>query len=250
MDIPPTHPRYESLMQREKIIEGHKNGLVADAGIIAQGRGEAFDYILGEETIEAASTAERVAAICLLLANNPVISINGNVAALAPEGVVELARAVPAKVEVNIFYRSEERMRKIIALMKEHGLEDVLGEEPDASIPGLESERAKCTHAGIYTADVVFVPLEDGDRAEALVAMGKTVICVDLNPFSRTSRTSHISIVDNLVRVLPNMIKYVNESKEIPRPALCNRIDTFSNEENLRACVREIKKGLDRFQGE
>ena len=31
-------------------------------------------------------------------------------------------------------------------------------------------------------ADTVLVPLEDGDRTEALVKMGKTVVAIDLNP--------------------------------------------------------------------
>jgi 4-phosphopantoate--beta-alanine ligase len=247
MDIPSSHPRYESLMQREKIIQGYKKGIVADAGIIAQGRGEAFDYILGERTIEPARKAEKMAVTALMLAKNPVISINGNVAALVPEGIIELSRALPAKVEVNIFYRTQERMNAIIGLMKDLGLTEVLGEDPDALIPGLESERAKCTQDGIFTSDVVFVPLEDGDRAQALKDMGKTVICVDLNPFSRTSVTSNISIVDNLVRVIPNMIEMAKELQEKPREELKAVLDSFDNQENLKDCVREIKTGLDRF---
>jgi len=247
MEIPRSHPRYGSLMQREKIIEGHKRGLVADAGIIAQGRGEAFDYLLGERTTEAARKAERAAVIALLMAKNPVISINGNVAALDPEGIVELSKTLPAKVEVNIFYRTEERMNSLIALMREKGQSNILGENPDASIPGLGSERAKCTQEGIFSSDVVFVPLEDGDRAQALVAMEKTVICVDLNPFSRTSVTSQISIVDNLLRVLPNMVEIAKELKGVPRDQLRAELDDFDNKENLKAVIREIKAGLDNF---
>ena len=49
-EIPKNHPRYQSLFTREKIIEGMHEGIVAEAGLIAAGRGEAFDYILGEET--------------------------------------------------------------------------------------------------------------------------------------------------------------------------------------------------------
>jgi len=39
--------------------------------------------------------------------------------------------------------------------------------------------------------------------SQALVANGKKVITVDLNPLSRTARTSTITIVDNLVRCMP-----------------------------------------------
>src|SRR2546426_3742263 len=52
------------------------------------------------------------------------------------------------------------------------------------------SKRALAQRAGIYGADAVLVPLEDGDRTEALVRMKKVVVTVDLNPLSRTSRTT------------------------------------------------------------
>ncbi len=55
--------------------------------------GSAFDYLLGEETIPSADEAERVAAAHLLLADQPVLSINGNVAALVPSEMVDLADA-------------------------------------------------------------------------------------------------------------------------------------------------------------
>ena len=66
MEIPESHPRHNSLKMRHKLTEGYKAGLVAEAGLIAHGRGEAFDYLLGEETIPEAEEAEKVAASLLL----------------------------------------------------------------------------------------------------------------------------------------------------------------------------------------
>ena len=96
-------------------------------------------------------------------------------------------------------------MKKIADLLREKGAKEVLGENPDASVPGLEHARALATRGGIYDADVVLIPLEDGDRCEALVAMGKKVIAIDLNPLSRTARKATVSIVDNILRAVPNM---------------------------------------------
>ncbi|RLG82687.1 MAG: hypothetical protein DRO40_06970, partial [Thermoprotei archaeon] len=121
MHIPPTHPRRESLLIREKLIDGYKNGLVALAGLIAHGRGEAFDYILGEKTIEPAHEALKAAAAALLTAKYPVISVNGNVAALVPREIVELAKTVNAKIEVNLFYRTREREEAIAKWLYKHG---------------------------------------------------------------------------------------------------------------------------------
>ena len=56
------------------------------------------------------------------------------------------------------------------------------------------------------------VPLEDGDRCEALVAMGKTVIVIDLNPLSRSAKMGSITIVDELTRVVQNMLKNIENS--------------------------------------
>jgi 4-phosphopantoate--beta-alanine ligase len=103
MDLPETHPRRESLRQRHLLVEGMKAGFVAEAGLIAYGRGEAFDYLLGEKTTKQAAKAEEAGAALLLLAENPAISVNGNAAALCPREIVSLAKAVGAKIEVNLF---------------------------------------------------------------------------------------------------------------------------------------------------
>ncbi len=247
MHIPPTHPRRESLLVREKLIDGYKNGLVALAGLIAHGRGEAFDYILGEKTIEPAHEALKAAAAALLTAKYPVISVNGNVAALVPREIVELAKTVNAKIEVNLFYRTREREEAIAKWLYKHGASEVLGvgEDASATIPELFSERRRVSPRGILKADVVLVPLEDGDRTEALRKVGKFVIAIDLNPFSRTSRTANITIVDNVVRAIPLLIKYSKSMQSMDNESLRKIINSFDNNKNLSDIVRYI---LDRLR--
>ena len=113
VEIPKSHPRYWSLYYREKIIEGMEKGMTAKAGLIAHGRGEAFDYIIGERTIEPAERAMRAAVAKLILAEHPIISVNGNVAALVPKETIELAKVLNAKLEINLFYRTEGRVKAI-----------------------------------------------------------------------------------------------------------------------------------------
>ncbi len=114
-------------MVREHLAEMVKEGLVDPTGLISHGRGEAFDYLMGEKTIPPAREAERAAAAFLLKARNPVVCMNGNSIALDPQGMIALARAVPAKMEVNIFHRTEERMEKLIGYMESQGASDILG---------------------------------------------------------------------------------------------------------------------------
>ena len=227
MVLPPKdHPRYKSLLAREKLVDASE--FVAKQGLIAHGRGEAFDYLLGEQTCLPVLSAIKAAASALIEAENPVISVNGNVVALAAREVARLSEISGAKVEVNLFHRTPERVKGLTEMMKKVGI-DALGENADDKIPGLSSERAKCCSDGIGSADVVLVPLEDGDRCEALVKMGKKVITIDLNPLSRTAQTAHITVVDELTRCLPLLSDCVKEKKGL---------DSFDNKQ----CLSDVLK--------
>lgn len=243
VDVPEEHPRYESLRTRHRIAAGVDQGITSRQGLIAEGRGEAFDYLLGEETIETADVAERVGAAQLLLADKPVLSVNGNVAALVPGEIVELARVVDADLEVNLFNRSEDRIRAIIAHLREHGAEDVKGRSADARIPGLPHGRGKVAADGIYAADVVLVPLEDGDRAEALRSMGKTEIVIDLNPLSRSLQHASIPVVDNVIRAIPNITTHARDLQGTPVTELERLVEDFDPAAARRAAERRIRKG-------
>lgn len=208
MDIAadPTHPRYASLLRRRLIEEAAEAGLLAGSAMIAHGRGEAYDYLLGERTTSSAFSATDEAWARLLAAERPVISVNGNTVALAGRDLLHVAAALGCPLEVNIFYRTEARMQALLARLEgwrdEDGLNvEVLGARGDGRIEGLEGPRARCEARGILAADVVLVPLEDGDRCEALIAMGKQVLVVDLNPLSRTARTATVTMVDEVGRV-------------------------------------------------
>ena len=211
---------------------------------MAHGRGEAFDYLLGEATSPQAETACEAAAAALILAKHPVISINGNVAVLAPEALVELSEASGASLEVNLFHRTEKRVEGLARHMEAHGAKNVLGREPDARIPGLDHARALCARVGILEADTVLVPLEDGDRAKALGTMGKTVITVDLNPLSRTSKTASITIVDNLVRAIPCITKHL-EALKGDMPGCLKILENYDNSTNLKETLSFISGRLE-----
>ena len=245
-DIPRSHPRYASLVARERVAEGVKKGYTSIQGLIAQGRGECFDYLIGERTTPSAAEAIRAAAAMLLLARRPALSVNGNVAALAAEEMVALAAALRIPLEVNLFHRSEERVKKIADLLRQKGAAEVLGERPDASVPGLDHARALATKGGIYDADVVLIPLEDGDRCEALVAMGKKVIAIDLNPLSRTARKATVSIVDNIVRAVPLMTEQVRQLSPLFRSDLEKMVQEYENDRMLSQAVQEIRDHLER----
>ena len=236
-EVPRSHPRYNSLRGRKLLTDAAAEGLLAGSALIAHGRGEAFNYLLGEVTSDSALMAIKQAAAVMNTANKCVISVNGNAVALAATDLIRCAAVLQCPVEINIYYRTPERMAalnsKLETAKEEVMLSEppagwqgdwsvavnsvpILGAEPNGRIPHLEGPRANCCKEGILGADVIFVPLEDGDRCEALMAMGKSVIVVDLNPLSRTAKMATITIVDELMRMAPLLLFHLVNSSNKP----------------------------------
>ena len=235
----PSHPRYQSLLSRHRLEQAAKQGMLADSALIAHGRGEAYDYLIGEKTSPNALEATKNALAHLMAGKNPVISLNGNTTALAGYELMKIAEYLQCPIEVNIFYRTEQRINALFGYLdgikQEHDINvNILGKNPDTKIPGLKGPRAKCCDEGIYSSDVILVPLEDGDRCEALVAMGKTVIVVDLNPLSRSAKMASITIVDEISRVAKSMLNLI-ETNDLPVIEI-----EFNNNKNLQASVNII----------
>jgi len=246
MYIDPTHPRAISLKIRERLVWGVKKGITSTSGLIAHGRGEAFDYLVGEKTNEFAKYSIEVAAAYLIRAKYPILSINGNTAALSADEFIKLAKLLDAKIEVNLFHYSLARVKKIEKYLKKLDADSVLesSRQPKIIIPQVASARKVVLQEGIGNADVVFIPLEDGDRAAALVSLGKKVITVDLNPLSRTAECATLTIVDNIVRTMPILIKSVNNLKNSSRDKLDKIISDYNNGENLNLNLRFILNRL------
>tara|TARA_B100002052_G_scaffold215009_1_gene196931 strand:- start:79 stop:864 length:786 start_codon:yes stop_codon:yes gene_type:complete len=252
--IPDSHPRKKSLESRQKIVDGNSMGLLADSAMIAHGRGEAFDYLLGERTTESAREAIRESATRLRNARSPVISVNGNTVVLAGDGAIRLAAVLDCPIEVNLYYRTPRRVEGLISLLEEwrsnvskedapdgfdgdwkDSVEGVtlLGDSPNFKIEGLEGPRSNCTVEGIGGADTILVPLEDGDRCEALISLGKEVIVVDLNPLSRSSRMATVTIVDEVSRAFEVILSYLlNDSNY--------RQKEWDNRKSLKESLKEI----------
>ena len=246
-DIPRSHPRFESLRMRNKLADAMKRGLVHETGLIAHGRGEAFDYLIGEQTLAVADDAEKIAAAALILADRPVISVNGNVVALVADDCLQLAKMIPAVIEVNLFHRTKERMSKLVAELQQVDDYPVLGENAVARIPGLSHDRGWCEKEGIFSSDVILVPLEDGDRCQALKKMGKKVITIDLNPLSRTAKTADITIVDNVVRAVPRILYWVEQLKDVKKSVLQKRVDEWDNQKKRAEVLNGISKKLNQM---
>jgi 4-phosphopantoate--beta-alanine ligase len=239
------HPRYASLLLRNKLVDGYERGIASAHGLIAHGRGEAFDYLLGEQTSDSARNATKVACAHLLTANYPVLSVNGNTATLVPGEIAELHAITGIPVEINLFHPSAQRTKRIADHLHACGVANVLTGFDVIKLARIASDRANVHKNGIFQADVVFVPLEDGDRAQALTKLGKTVLTVDLNPLSRTAVASTVTIVDEVTRALKNLVSFAKHFKsESHKDELDLLKATFDNVENLKASYALMQKRL------
>ena len=240
MKIPASHPRARSLKARHRISDGIRRGITSVNGLIAHGRGEAFDYMLGEKTHPFATSAMKAAAMALLRAKRPMISVNGNVAALAGKAVARFSNRWKIPLEVNIFHHTKIREKKIIRYLKNCGARQVLGDSsrPYKKIPFLNHPRSKMDLEGIAKADVILVPLEDGDRCEALKRLKKKIITIDLNPLSRTARTADITIVDELTRAIAGLNTIMSQFHKKPLP---HKQTPFNNRFHLRRAEKTMR---------
>lgn len=105
----------------------------------------------------------------------------------------------------------------------------------------LGHDRGLCLPDGIGAADVILVPLEDGDRCEALRKMGRVVITIDLNPLSRTARMATLTIVDELTRALPAITAACKTEKPGVLEEIC---DTIDNHRFLMEAREEMRQRL------
>ena len=232
-DIPKSHPRYASLLARERVAEGVKKGITSNQGLIAQGRGECFDYLLGEKTTPSAEAATHAAAALLLLANRPALSINGNVAALVPEEMVELASVLKIPLEVNLFHRSEETGKKNCRYSCAIGAQSRFWEKSQMRrylawiMPVLWPPEAES-----MTLMWSSFPWKMETAARLWLQWVKKVIAIDLNPLSRTARKATVSIVDNIMRAVPNLTEQVKRLRAASWRDLEEIVQGYDNNQN------------------
>jgi 4-phosphopantoate--beta-alanine ligase len=121
------------------------------------------------------------------------------------------------------------------------GAENVLLPSRTHALEHIEHNRRWVHPDGIHRADVVCVPLEDGDRCGALIKNGKKVITVDLNPLSRTARAATVTIVDNLTRCLPLMVARAELLRRKSREELRALHQAWDNAAALAAAERQMR---------
>ena len=167
---------------------------------------------------------------------------------MCPRQIVQLGKISNSKIEVNLFYSNEKRKQNIVKILKKNGAKQIYGINYRSAkkLSGLDSARRIVDKDGIYSADVVLVPLEDGDRTIALKKAKKKVITIDLNPLSRTAQTANVTIVDDVLRSITLLIKTVKSLSKKNHTHLQKIIKEFDNKKNLSTAVLEIRTNLVR----
>jgi 4-phosphopantoate--beta-alanine ligase len=77
--------------------------------------------------------------------------------------------------------------------------------------------------------------------------MGKRVVAIDLNPLSRTAQLATITIVDNIVRAMPILVKIAKELRTKDRETLRRISSDFDNKSNLGQTIELINGRLSKL---
>ena len=70
------------------------------------------------------------------------------------------------------------------------------------------------------------------------------MIVVDLNPFTRSSKKATITIVDNIIRAIPLLIKQIRQLKKSNKNKLKKILKNHKNKKNLKKAIKEINNNL------
>jgi len=144
--------------------------------------------------------------------------------------------------------QTKKRRQNIVKTLKKNGADEVLGADRKSlkKLSGLDSTRRFVDKDGIFAADLVLVPLEDGDRTLALTKSGKTVVTFDLNPLSRTAQTADITIVDNVIRGMRLLIDSCKSLSKQNKASLEKIVKNYDNKKVLSESIVQIQKHLKR----
>ena len=75
--------------------------------------------------------------------------------------------------------------------------------------------------------------------------MGKKVIAIDLNPLSRTARKATVTIVDNILRAVPNLSVQAQRLSSASRADLERIVQGYDNNRILKDAAMEMRNHLE-----
>lgn len=75
-EIPVSHPRYRSIIVREKLVRAYNDNLLKDEDLIDFGKEEAVDYFLGEKTTKIAYISYIIAIRDMFFAKKPALILD------------------------------------------------------------------------------------------------------------------------------------------------------------------------------
>lgn len=236
---------------RKIMIEALRKKIATETGLIALGRSEIFEIFFDGDTPAPTRDVIDAVAARLLLAEYPVISVNGNAVALSAKDLIKLAKEINAKIEVNLLYRTNERLEAIRRFLNDEGASDDIILIPEYgtadTLDGISSARKFIHKEGISKADVVLVLMEDGDRVKALVDRGKVVIAIEINPLSPTASMANVALIDNIVRAIPAIKNAVSELKKKKKDELKIIAATYDHESYLSKVIELLRTKVNEY---
>jgi len=203
--IPKDHPRYKSLVTREHLAECARTGIVSLEGLTSHGRGEAFDYLLGEKTSESALLAGKDCGGPAPHRKTPGAlrerqhrGACGTRNRASPEGKRGARRGQPLPPDT----RTGTADRDGSSAMP---VRTVFSGRSRSASSRSPTTGPFCRREGCLLPMSCLSRSKTATAARCSVGMGKKVIAIDLNPLSRTAKTATLTVVDEVTRALPEI---------------------------------------------
>ncbi|VUT24061.1 MAG: 4-phosphopantoate--beta-alanine ligase [Candidatus Methanolliviera sp. GoM_asphalt] len=219
--IPKSHPRYSSLITREKLIEAYEEGILDEGALIEFGREEAVDYLIGERTIEEAYRSTKVAVSYILLSKNPMIVLDGVCLALSANKIKKICRSLGLSVYLGEDL-SEVRERLIGRLKAE----------------GIEPKERMDTDLLIFHGKNKILKYFNGRK-----------IYFGLNIFSNDLKGVDVIIIDSIIRFFSNIEEIFDKLREKRIRELIEITKDYKKEEifmeTLNFVIKRIEKTSD-----
>ncbi len=215
--IPRSHPRYSSLITREKLIEAYEDGILDEGTLIEFGREEAVDYLIGERTIEEAYRSTKVAVAYILLSKNPMIVLDGVCLALSANEIKKICRSLG----LSIYLGESEVRERLIGRLKEEEIEPK--EYMDTNL--LIFHRKNKIFRDFNGRKIYF----------------------GLNIFSNDLKGVDVVIIDNVIRFFSNIEEIFDKLREKSRRELIKITEDYKNEEIFMETLNFVIKRIERI---
>lgn len=239
-EIPISHPRYRSIIVREKLVNAYNNNILNDEDLIDFGKEEAVDYFLGEKTTKMAYISYIISIMDMFLAKKPALILD-NISFILAEDTIRKSVKDAFFVYPSIDGREDRADNihpffgdRLLIVINEKSFNEILLKR--IGLPYFKySSTEDIDDLGI---DLLFYHKMDNRQLDGLKNVKK--VYFGLNLFSNCYYCSDLVILDNINRFFTNIERLYFKLIKNDKERLNKLVVKFGNVDFLKEYVKEM----------